>query len=140
MEYKKVNDNNYVIRIDRGEEVISKLTELVNKEHIKAGYINGLGAAKYVKIGLFDTNKKEYISHEYEESMEITSLIGNVSTKDGETYLHLHINLCDKTMNVFGGHLNSCIIGATCELYLTTFDTIIEREFNEEIGLNLYKF
>ena len=57
-----------------------------------------------------------------------------------ETYLHFHINLCDETMNVFGGHLNECIIGATCELVLTRLDGDVNREFNQEIGLNLYKF
>lgn len=140
MEFKKVDKNNYVIRIDRDEEVIDKITEFCREEKIKVGYITGLGAAKKVTIGLFDTTKKEYISHEYMGPMEITSLVGNVSTKDGEVYLHLHINLCDKEMRVIGGHLNSCVIGATGELYLTFFDNEVEREFSEEIGLNLYKF
>lgn len=140
MEFKKVDKNNYVIRIDRDEEVIDKITEFCREEKIKVGYITGLGAAKKVTIGLFDTTKKEYISHEYMGPMEITSLVGNVSTKDGEVYLHLHINLCDKEMKVIGGHLNSCVIGATGELYLKSFDNEVEREFSEEIGLNLYKF
>lgn len=140
MEYKKVNENNYVIRIDKEEEIIEKLTDFCNKENIKSGYITGLGAAKYVKIGLFDTQKKEYMSKEYEEPMEITSLVGNISSKDDNVYLHLHINLCNSTMNVIGGHLNECVVGATCELYVTSFNMKIDRTFNEEIGLNLYKF
>ena len=139
MEYRKKGDN-YIVRIDKNEEVVEQLTILCKHENIKAGSITGLGAAKYIKVGLFDTEKKEYNSKEYSGPMEITSLIGNISRKDGEVYLHLHINLCDETMQVFGGHLNECVIGATCELVLTSIDLDISRRFNEEIGLNLLEF
>ena len=96
MEFKKVDKNNYVIRIDRDEEVIDKITEFCREEKIKVGYITGLGAAKKVTIGLFDTTKKEYISHEYMGPMEITSLVGNVSTKDGESYRRTFKFLCNR--------------------------------------------
>ncbi len=140
MEYKKIDNNYYVIRIDKDEEVLSKIKELCEKLDIKCGSVVGLGAASYVKVGLFNTMEKEYHSKEYKGAMEITSLIGNISRMNKETYLHFHINLCDETMNVFGGHLNECIIGATCELVLTRLDGDVNREFNQEIGLNLYKF
>lgn len=140
MEYKKMDENHYVIRIDKEEEILQELSSFCKKENIFAGYVTGLGASKYVKIGLFDTQAKQYISKEYQGPMEITSLLGNISRKDGEVYLHFHINLCDESLQVIGGHLNACVIGATCELYLTAFSEPVEREFHEEIGLNLYKF
>lgn len=139
MEYKKF-DNKYIVRIDKDEEVIDKLTQLCRNENIKVGSLVGLGAAKYVKVGLFDTEVKQYNSKEYNGAMEITSLVGNISRKDGEVYLHLHINLCDKTMQVFGGHLNECVIGATCEIVITAIDGEVDRIFDEDIGLNLFKF
>lgn len=139
MEYKKIN-NQYIVRIDKGEEVLNKIKELCEKEQIKTGYLTGLGAADYVKVGLFDTVEKQYHANILEGPMEITSLVGNISTKDGENYLHLHINVANKEMKVFGGHLNECRISATCELNITAIDTEMEREFSEEIGLNLYKF
>ncbi len=139
MEYKKIN-NQYVVRMDKGEEVLTKLKELCEKEKIKVGSVYGLGAANYVKVGLFDVVEKEYHSKVFEEPLEITSLVGNISTKDGENYLHVHITVANKDMQVFGGHLNECRISATCELYVTSLDTEVEREFSEEIGLNLYKF
>lgn len=139
MEYKKIS-NQYIVRIDKGEEVLTKIKELCEKEQIKTGYLTGLGATDYVKIGLFDTIEKEYHSTVLEGPMEITSLVGNISTKDGDNYLHLHINVGNKDMKVFGGHLNECRISATCEINITAIDTEMEREFSEEIGLNLYKF
>lgn len=140
MEYKNINNEYYVVRIDKDEEIVSKLTELCLKENIVCGSVQGIGASKYVKIGLYDTTNKEYISKVYEAPMEITSLLGNISRKDGEVYLHLHINLCDISMNVIGGHLNECIIGATCEIIVRKFNGEVKRKFNDEIGLNLFEF
>lgn len=138
MKYKKF-DNTYVVRIEKGEEVIRKLTELCNKESIKLGSIAGIGATDKLVIGLFDTNSKQYHKTTLTGPMEITSLMGNVSTKDGETYLHIHINVCNADMQVYGGHLNECYISATCELHITKIDGEVDRYFDESIGLNLYK-
>ena len=44
MEYRKFN-NQYVIRIDKGEEICAKLKEVAQKENIKLAYLTGIGAA-----------------------------------------------------------------------------------------------
>lgn len=139
MEYKKI-ENKYIIRIDKEEEVLTNIEKLCKKENIKCASVVGLGAAKYVKIGLYDVIEKKYHSITMAEPMEITSLVGNVTTKDGETYLHFHINVCNSKMQVYGGHLNECLIGATCELVLTKIDGEVERRYDENLGLNLFQF
>ena len=140
MEYRKF-DNTYVVRINRGEEVIAKLTELCRTEGIKAASVEAIGAADHVVIGLYDVEKREYHKHTVDEPMEITSLLGNVTTKEGETYIHLHINVCREDMTVIGGHLNECRISATCEMFVKTLDGVIERRVDEkETGLNLFEF
>ena len=59
MKYKKF-DNTYVVRIEKDEEVINKITELCKNENIKLGSITGIGATDKLVIGLFDTNSKQY--------------------------------------------------------------------------------
>jgi Predicted DNA-binding protein with PD1-like DNA-binding motif len=139
MEYKKFKDT-YIIRLDIGDEVIECLTTLCEDENISLGTINAIGATDYVKIGLYDVVKKEYISKELTGQMEITSLIGNISTKDDEVYLHMHINVCNPQMQVLGGHLNKCIISATCEIIITTINGSVNRILDQNIGLNLFSF
>lgn len=140
MEYLKTG-NHYVVRLDKGEEIIQKLTELCRKEQIRAGSIVGLGAADQAVVGLFDTAAKVFKKKEIVCPMEITSIIGNISTKDGETYLHIHVTLCDENLQAIGGHMAACRVSATAELTVTAFEgCTVEREMNDEIGLNLYKF
>lgn len=139
MEYKKLG-NHYVMRVDPGEEILEKLKELCEREDIRAGSAVGLGAANRAVVGLFDTVNKVYKKKELAGPMEITSLVGNISTKDGETYLHFHVNLCNENMEIMGGHMNACYVSATAEITVTKLEGIVERRMDEEIGLNLYRF
>ena len=140
MQYREFG-NTYVIRMDRGEEIISALTDLCNKEHISLGSVEALGASDHAVIGLYDVGARQYHKQAFDEPMEITSLLGSVSTKNGETYLHLHINLCRGDMSVIGGHLNECRISATCEMIVRKLEGTVERRLDEEVtGLNLFEF
>ena len=139
MEYNQFG-NHYVMRVDPGEEILEKIGELCKKEEIRLGSAVGLGASNRAVVGLFDTVNKVYKKKELTGPMEITSLVGNISTKDGEIYLHFHVNLCDEEMKIFGGHMNACYVSATAEITVTKLDGTVERRMDEEIGLNLYRF
>jgi predicted DNA-binding protein with PD1-like motif len=80
---------------------------------------------------------KKYYPKELNGDYEITNLIGNISTMKGKIYLHLHITISDSNNNAFGGHLNSAIISTTGEIIIEEIEGEIEREFNEEVRLNL---
>ena len=140
MDYRKYNDT-YVIRIDRGEEIMTALTDFCKKEKVTLGAVEALGAADHVQIGLYDVASRQYHKHTFDGPMEITSLLGSISSKDGEPYLHLHINLCREDMSVIGGHLNECRISATCEMFVRVLDGMVNRRLDESVtGLNLYEF
>ena len=63
------------------------------------------------------------------------------STKNGEIYLHPHINLAREDLSVVGGHLAECRLSATCEMFVRSLEGTVERRHDEEVtGLNLYKF
>lgn len=139
MEYKKFNEN-YVIRLNKGEEVINSLKELCNKEDIKLAEITGLGASNLVEIGVFNVNTKEYNTKVFEGMFEITSLVGNATRKDGDVYLHIHINFGDEEGNVKGGHLVRAKISATSEIIVRKIEGEVGRKLSNEIGLNLLDF
>lgn len=139
MEFLKTG-NSYVVRLDRGEEVVSKLTELCREQDIRLGSVYAIGACDYIKVGLYNVEEQKYHSTEKSGPMEITSIVGNITRKDGEVYLHLHINVCDEDIHAFGGHLNECHISATCEMMVTVLDGEVGRRIDDETGLNVFKF
>ena len=105
------------------------------------GGVEGIGAADHAVIGLYDVGQRQYHKTELNGPMEITSLLGNITQKDGAVYLHLHINLCNKEMQILGGHLNECRIGATGEIIVRTLPGNVDRLLDEKVtGLNLFRF
>ncbi|MCF7886067.1 MAG: DNA-binding protein [Candidatus Marinimicrobia bacterium] len=137
MKFKKFGQK-YVIRIEKGEEIIATLEKFCQKENIKAGSIIGIGAAGELEIGHFEAATKEYHSKKFEGDLEIAPLAGNISTKDGEVYLHIHANISDAELKSYSGHLNSAIVSATFECIIKKFEGQIGRKFSPEIGLNLF--
>jgi predicted DNA-binding protein with PD1-like motif len=139
MDFKRF-DNKIIIRIDRGEELVETLKKFCEEQNIKLGSISGIGAANKITLGLFNTETKEYVSRELTGDHEIIPLMGNISTMNGELYLHLHANISDAENHSFGGHLNSALISGTFEGFIDVVDGEVDREKSEEVGLNLYKF
>ena len=141
MDYRRFGDH-IVLRIDRGEEVVEKITELVKKENIRLGSISGIGAADHVIMGVYDIEKQVYHKHEMNELVEITSLIGNITEMNGEPYLHIHINVADENGKAYGGHLNEVRIGGTSEIVITVLDGAVGRKKDQitGTGLNLFEF
>lgn len=136
MEFVKSNIG-YVIRLEKGERLVEKLTEFCKEKNIHSGIFNGIGAVLAAEIGFYNLGKKEYEFKKFNQLLEIASLIGNVSLVDGEPFLHIHVVVSDNNFQCFGGHLKEAIVGATCEVYLTDFELTLVRKFDSEIGLNL---
>ena len=139
MEYKRFGSA-IVVRIDKGEEILENIKAIALKENIKLANINALGAVSEFTVGVFKTDEKKYYSNEFKGYFEIVSLTGTINTMNGEYYSHLHMSAGDDTGKVFGGHLNRAIVSATCEMIINIIDGNVDRYFDEEIGLNLFKF
>lgn len=139
MEYRRFA-NTIVARIDKGEEVLENLKVICEKENVKLANVNALGAINDFEVGLFDIDEKKYYSQKHTGNFEIVSLTGSVTTKNGETYMHIHLSAGDKENKVYGGHLNRAVVSATCEMFIQIIDGTVERKFDEETGLNLFKF
>lgn len=141
MKYQRFGSK-YLLRIDRGEELIEQLSRVCELEGIRLGSISGLGAADYVRVGLYDVEKQEYHSMELEQPMEITSLMGTVTEMDGKPYFHLHINVAGEDHITRGGHLNLCRISVTGELVIDAIEGHVgrARDWFSNTGLNVFLF
>jgi len=135
--YFQQSGSRYVVRIVRGEEVMSTLTQFLNDQSIKAASVSGIGAASRVKLRYYDEDLKDYQSKEFKGRLEIASLLGNISLLEGKIWPHLHIVLADTKYQCFGGHLEEAVISATCEIVLDPIQGELTRAPDEETGLHL---
>lgn len=129
--------NEFIVRIERGEEVVETLTRFARAKGIEAGVISGIGAVRKITLGYFDPDTKKYINELFEESYEVASLNGSVSVFDGETILHLHATLADGHHNAKAGHLFSATVSATLEAHVTRLPGTLRRAKDDFTGLNL---
>ena len=139
MDYRRFG-NKIIARIDKGEEILEEIREIALKEDIKLADITALGAINDFTAGVFRTAEKKYDSNDFKGNFEIVSLTGTISTMKGEFYAHIHMSAGNEKGEVFGGHLNRAVVSATCEMVITVIDGIVERCFDEEVGLNLLSF
>ena len=139
MEYRRFG-NTIVARSDRGEEILAAVREIAGAEHIQLASVSALGATNDFTVGVYNVDEKQYHANDFKGNFEIVSLTGTINTMDGECYTHLHMSAGDEKGQVFGGHLNRAVVSAVCEMVITVIDGVVDRRFNEEIGLNLFRF
>lgn len=138
MKTKKIGSQIF-IRLERGEDIIGKLMDVIKLHQVHLGQVTGLGACSEVTIGNFDLKKKKYNKQIKRGSFEITSLTGNISEMAGAPYLHVHITIGDGEMKCWGGHLNAAVVSATCELIINVYEGRVDRFRDDESGLNFWK-
>jgi len=133
MRIKKVSKNQYILRLERGEEIIKTVEDFLKKEKIASGILWGLGAVDFARLAHYRVDKKEYSEESFKEPLEIASLFA-VITREG---LHPHAVFSDSEMHAFGGHLKEARVAATCEIIVHKGRAKISRKYSEEIGLKL---
>lgn len=136
MRYQRFGDR-LQVRLESGDRVIESLTRLAAKEGIGYAALNGLGAVRRASLAYYDVEAHEYETHEIEEQLEVTSLIGNVSLKESRAFLHVHVNLGRRDLSVIGGHLMEATAHSTLEVWLNTEPGSVRRLPDEETGLAL---
>ncbi|MFN3995586.1 MAG: PPC domain-containing DNA-binding protein [bacterium] len=130
-----------IVRIDRDEEFISCLEEIATKTQIQSAFFWAIGAFKNAVISFYDYNTKSYIDRELNEEFEVISLMGNISYKYAEEVpmIHAHISLSTREYGLIGGHLKKGIVSVTLETLILPVIDKIERVYNQDFNLFLWK-
>lgn len=139
MDYRMF-DRDYIVRLERGEELVTSLKGLCREADIRLGEISGIGATNDCELGVYDVKEQKYYKNSFQGAYEITALAGNITRMDDdEPYLHLHATLGDREGQAFAGHLNRAVISATAELIIRTIPGEVDRFKDDDTGLNLLK-
>jgi len=130
-------DGTYFIRSDKGEKLIGSLKSFCSNNKIKCGYFFGIGSLDEAELAHYIVKNKKYTSQIFRQPLEIVNLTGNITTMNGEVYLHCHACLSDVNMEAIAGHLKEGVVGATAEIILIQLNDNIDRKYDDFTGLNL---
>jgi len=126
-------------KLKHGADLLEELTDICNQDNIRLGRIEALGAVQKARIGFYNQKNREYQCFNLDGPHEITSLIGNVSLKEGSSIVHAHITLAAENGAAYGGHLMPGTVIFACEFILQVFEgPTFERAFDKETGLPLW--
>ena len=143
MEYRKFGEKIFV-RLDKGDEVITSLTSVCEKEQIFTASVQGIGGCERARVGIFDPEIKVYRQREICCLLEMISLDGNVTSFEDKPFLHLHASFAyhgeDKKPEILSGHLLEAVIGLTGEIVLIPTAGKIGRKYIEELGIRVWDF
>lgn len=135
-----VREGNIVVaRLDDGEEILSKINDIIKINIINSGIIVGaVGMLKNAEVGYY--NGKEYVFKKLEAPHEIVSLQGNISRYKDMPFIHLHCSLANENNDVFGGHLKEGYVVNTVEIALLKLvDVELMRQPDSRTGLTLLR-
>jgi len=137
VEYTR-SGNLIALRVDRGEEIVSCVKAVCEKEEVHFGSISGIGAVDHAVVGLYHVADRRYESSALDGEMEMTSLLGNATEKGGQVYLHFHAAFAKADGQVVGGHLNEARVSGTAEIFIHSAPGSIGRKTDPATGLNVF--
>jgi len=129
---------NFLVRAEHDSDLVQFVTELAEKEGITVATFTAIGALKRAKLEFYDQEKHEYREIALDSPQEIASCVGNISVKDGRTFVHAHAVLADKNGNTKAGHLLEGVVFAA-EVHLRELKGAkLERKYDKVTGLSLW--
>ena len=122
----------------KGDNINKTFESFAEVKGVGFAWLNGIGALENPEIGYYSLEDKSYYRKTFKGEYELTSLIGNITLKEGKPFSHTHITFSDTEFRVFGGHLFNANITAAGEFIMQFGSDEINREMNAEIGLPLW--
>ena len=129
---------NFIVRAKHDSDIIALLNNVAKKHGITTATFTVIGALKKAKLAFYDQDKHEYLEILLSTPQEIAICVGNISTKEGEPFVHAHAVLADRDGNAKGGHLlEGKVFAAEIHLFELVGEKIV-RTNDAVTGLSLW--
>ncbi|MBI4880666.1 MAG: DNA-binding protein [Planctomycetes bacterium] len=135
MRVLRAGEKLFMVRVDRGEEVVAALQAVALSLGIKSGAVTGIGGLREARLAFLDTKTRQYQTRDFAGDYELISLTGNFALFEGRPFLHAHVVLSDAEFRCVAGHLVSAVVGVTGEFALRAGDAPLERRQNDDLGI-----
>jgi predicted DNA-binding protein with PD1-like motif len=133
----------FVVRIDRGEDVVASLKKLARSERVRAAWVRGTGLCEWAEVTDWDPSREALRAPRHLAGpLALLACEGNVSIRLGEPYVELRAAMSregDTGLVVLGGQL---VLAASLnvEVVIDVFEDVrLDRDEERETGLSVWK-
>jgi len=95
----------FVLSLEKDSDPVLSLQKFCAENRIEKGFLWGIGALSKAIFGYYRIEEDRYQTTEKDEFLEMLNCQGNISLKNSEIFLHLHVTLADVKGILCGGHL-----------------------------------
>ena len=134
----RMDNARILMTLAKGDFINQTFEAFAQTKGVGCAWLNGIGALENPEIGYYSIKDKKYHRKQFTGEFELTSLIGNITMKEGNPFSHTHITFSDTDYQVYGGHLFDAKITAAGEFFIQLGSDDITREMNHSIGLSLW--
>ena len=127
----------YLIRFDKGENVVSGLADVVTQEKLTACVFFGGGSVSEIELGYFNKNLKDYRKKPYYDDMELISFSGNGAFFEGKPVIHCYGQFGHTDFTTLGGRVFKMVVSSSVEIFLIALDGQATRQTNPDFNLDL---
>jgi uncharacterized protein len=142
MRHKQVSDTpqTFVLIFDAGDELLTELKQFASEQRLADSSFHAIGGLSYTKVGWFNLETKKYeVAAEFDEQVELLSLIGDIAVIDGKPQVHAHMVVGRRDGTAHGGHLMEARVRPTCELVLTESPAHLKKHVDPKSGVALIR-
>jgi len=140
MQFGQLDNHTHAVRLELGEDVHEQIQRFCADNGISNAAISGIGSLDSPTLAHYSIKTKQFTDKQLDGIYEVSSLLGNVASVDGQPFAHLHVTLSDPQMQAHAGHLVKGTCSATLELIITSYPSHHWKTHDETIGLAVWDF
>jgi len=129
-----------IYNLKAGARIPDDVISIAKREKIVTARIEAIGGVDELRLAYFNRDTKRYEEHNFQEFLEVTGILGNVTLKDGMPFLHVHGTFGRRDLSALAGHVMTARVFPLLEVIVTPTNNRAFRRFDENLGLNvIYK-
>lgn len=130
-------EKTFALIFETGEEVADGLLTFAREAGLTAAHFTAIGALRDATLGWFNLDTQDYEEIQFDEQVEVLSLVGNVAVHENEPKVHAHVVVGKRDGTAHGGHLLKAHVRPTLEVLLIETPAHLRRKLDQATGLPL---
>lgn len=125
----------FILVLKEGENIFSALRVCALHTQLKSASVQALGSLQNITIGYYRHDTCQHQVKLFQGIYEIATLIGSITFKETEPFIHIHAGISHHDFIVYGGHVIDAESGPASEFIIYPMNAMIHRKYNSNLGI-----